>query len=277
MSNEFCAESLFFDAYVVSVHLTDADLLRDRICKELDLDFVATRPKFGYAVAYRLYRGDINHGLIQFGGDNVGGGIYVSILGSMAGAFRDFLLAWRFEYGVLRADVAFDSVGSVFVEVARISQELIRDRNLSSSVAGDWVNGTGRTLYIGSRQSLCFGRIYEKWVQLGLPKESAFDRIEFEFKPHKKSRVSAASLEPIDFIKSSRWASDLCNQLFAASLFSSLSLDRHRAQSDHNRALAHLVKQYRKTIVHELDNSAGCVDTLIRTLLFASPSDILQR
>lgn len=277
MSNEFCAESLFFDAYVVNVHLSDVDLLRDRICKELDLDFVATRPKFGYAYAYRLFRGDINHGLLQFGGDNVGGGIYVSILGGMAGAFRDFLRAWRFEYGVLRADVAFDSVGSVFNEVARIAQDLIVERRLSSSVAGDWVNGTGRTLYIGSRQSLCFGRIYEKWVQLGLPEPAAFDRVEFEFKPHKKARVAAASLEPIDFIKSSRWASDLCNQLFAASLFSSLSLDRPRAQSDHNRALAHLIKQYRKTISHELDNCGGCVETLARTLLFASPSDILQR
>lgn len=277
MSNEFCSESLFFDAYVVSVHLTDPDLLRERLSRELDLDFVSTRPKFGYARAYRLFRGDINHGLMQYGGDNTGSGVYVSILGGMAGAFRDFLLAWRFDYGVLRADVAFDTVGSVFDEVARIAQDLIHDRRLSSSVAGDWVNGTGRTLYIGSRQSICFGRIYEKWVQLGLPESSAFDRVEFEFKPHKKARTAAASLEPLDFIKSSRWASDLCNTLFAASLFARSSLDRPRAQSDHNRALAHLVKQYRKTISHELDNSGGCVYTLIDTLLFVSPSDILQR
>lgn len=277
MSNEFCAEFLFFDAYVVSVHLTDGSLLLERICKELDLDFVATRPKFGYAIAYRLYRGDINHGLLQFGGDNVGSGVYVSILGSMAGAFRDFLLVWRFDFGVLRADVAFDSVGSVFNEVARIAQDLIADRGLSSSVAGDWVNGRGRTLYIGSRQSICFGRIYEKWVQLGLPESAAFDRIEFEFKPHKKARTAAASLLPVDFIMSSRWASELCNTLFAASLFSSLSLDRPRAQSDHNRALAHLCKQYRKIIAHELDLSGGCVDTLLRTLLFTDPSEILQR
>lgn len=277
MSNDFFAESLFFDAYVVSVHLTDGNLLLERICKELDLDFVATRPKFGYAVAYRLFRGDINHGLLQFGGDNVGSGIYVSILGSMAGAFRDFLLAWRFDFVVLRADVAFDTVGSVFDRVARIAQDLIADRRLSSSVAGDWVNRKGRTLYIGSRQSICFGRIYEKWAQLGLPESAAFDRIEFEFKPHKKARAAAATLLPVDFILSSRWASDLCNRLFAASLCSSLTLDRPRAQSDHNRALAHLCKQYRKTIEHELDISGGCVDTLLDTLLFADPSDILQR
>lgn len=278
MSNlNFLSECLFFDAYVVNVQLKDPELLLKRICRDLDLDFAATRPKFGYAAAYMLVRGDLNHGLLQFGGDNVGDGIYVSVLGSLAGDFRKFLLAWGFSFSVLRADVAFDSQGSVFDSVSKIARKIVLNRHLSSSLAGDWVNGIGRTFYIGSRQSLCFGRIYEKWIQLGLPESLAFDRIEFEFKPHKKARVTAASLEPLDFIKTSRWATELCNQIFAANLIPTLSLNRPRDQSDHNRALAHLCKQYRKIIAHELDLSGGDVHTLLETLLFTDPIDILQR
>lgn len=266
------SDSLFFDAYAVSVYAgVDPGTLLQTITKSLDLDIKQTAPKFGYLQAYALVRGDVNHALFQFGGGNVGKNVYVSFQGRMSHAFYEWVQSSGYSFSVLRADVAFDSEGSVFDSVARITQEMILDRRLKSSVAGDWVNQAGRTLYIGSRKSVCFGRIYEKSKQLGLPDSHEFDRIEFEFKPDKKSRKRAASLSPVSFIQTSPWAVDLCNRIFSAGISPSDPLHRPWSASDHDRSFGHLCRQYRATLKKELDNSCGCLDTFLRNLFETCP------
>ena len=46
-------------------------------------------PTLGYRYAYILELGGLNHGLIQYGGDTVGLGVYVSVTGSHSGRVRD--------------------------------------------------------------------------------------------------------------------------------------------------------------------------------------------
>lgn len=273
MSDSFdiLVDSLFFDAYVVSVDSAQPESLIRDITQALDLDYSSTSPKFGYQQAYSLFRGDIRHGLLQFGGDHVGDNVYVSFMGREADNFYGYIQGSGYGFSVLRADVAFDSTGPVFDSVARIAQDLIVDRRLKSSVAGDWVNSSGRTLYIGSRKSVVFGRIYEKSHQLELPDSQAFDRIEFEFKPDKKSRRRAALLTPIGFLQTSPWAVDLCNRIFSSGIEAADPLHRPRSLSDHDRAFSFLCKQYRATLKKELDNCGGCVDTFHRSLFETCP------
>lgn len=273
MSDSFASfsDSLFFDAYAVSVYCPDPGQLLHDITQALDLDFEQTAPKFGYLQAYALVRGDSRYALLQFGGNNVGKNVYVSFLGRMSHSFYDWIQSSGWSFTVLRADVAFDSVGSVFDKVARIAQDMILDRCLKSSVAGDWVNMAGRTLYIGSRKSVVFGRIYEKSKQLGLPDSLEFDRIEFEFKPDKKSRSRAAALTPVGFIETSPWAVDLCNRIFSAGIQPSDPLHRPWSASNHDRSFGHLCRQYRQTLQKELDNCGGCIDTFLRNLFETNP------
>lgn len=259
---------LFFDAYVVRVLTSDTSGLLGFITKGLDCDFASTAPKFGYTSAYKLFRGEITYGIFQFGGDNVGFGIHVSIMGRVASEFKKLLDKSAYRFLVLRADCALDVPGECFDQIAYVSNDLIVRRRLSSSVAGDWVNQHSRTLYIGSRSSIAFGRIYEKSDQLELPDELAFVRLEIEFKPHKNDRQMVASWQPYDFISSSPWVVELFNILFFNQIIAKDPLGRHYTKTDHSRAWAHLLKQYRKTIMRELANRGGDVESLVSGLLF---------
>ena len=73
-------------------------------------------------------------------------------------------------------------------------------RNPDIEYRGNWKkpNGKGRTLYIGSRQSSKFCRIYEKGKQLGDP-QSSWLRIEVEFKSRDIYIPLSILLNPTDY------------------------------------------------------------------------------
>lgn len=73
-------------------------------------------------------------------------------------------------------------------------------RNPEIEYRGNWKapNGKGRTLYIGSRQSSKFCRIYEKGKQLGNP-NSPWLRIEVEFKSRDIYIPLSVLLNPTDY------------------------------------------------------------------------------
>lgn len=266
--SDFLKTTAFFDAYAVRVLTDDVEPLISFICEGLDCDFKPTSPRFGYRAAYAFYRGDSQLGIIQFEGDHVGYGCHVSFQGSVSSAFYHLIKSSIYSYVLLRADVAVDFAGSVFVSLARIMQEVISERRLTTSVAGDWVNGSSRTLYTGSRKSIAYSRLYEKGDQLGLDELNTFDRFEVEFKPHKNDRVKAAFFTPFQFLQSSPWVVDFLNRVHSGSVTALEPLSRPSHTTDHSRAFAHLVKQYRATMLHELSNLGGDSDLLLQRLLF---------
>lgn len=266
--SDFLKTTAFFDAYAVRVLTDDVEALTTFICRGLDCDFKPTTPRFGYRGAYAFSRGDSSLGIIQFEGDNVGFGVHVSFQGSASNAFYNLIKESVYSFVLLRADVAVDFAGSVFVSLARIMQEVIAERRLTTTVAGDWVNGSSRTLYTGSRKSIAYSRLYEKGDQLGLDDENTFDRFEVEFKPHKKDREKAATFTPYQFLQSSPWVVDFLNRVHAGSISALEPLSRPSHTTDHSRAFAHLVKQYRATMLHELSNLGGDSELLLQRLLF---------
>lgn len=90
---------------------------------------------------------------------------------------------------ITRIDLAFDSLDKTFLTVDLFDKIHTQGgfnkggRNPQIEYRGNWKepNGKGRTLYIGSRQSSKFCRIYEKGKQLG-DSDSIWLRIEVEFK-----------------------------------------------------------------------------------------------
>jgi len=117
------------------------------------------------------------------------------------GAWSRLYLA-MLEHGakVTRLDVAYDDLegaaGGVdaAVDAYRDGAFTIR-RPPSVSNSGDWINGHGRTFYVGKRENGKLFRIYEKGHQLGAD-DSPWVRYELEL--HSKDRVipPAAILDP---------------------------------------------------------------------------------
>lgn len=69
---------------------------------------------------------------------------------------------------------------------------------------GDWVRGKGRTLYIGSRSSVAFLRIYEKGHKEG--GDPNWVRMEVEVKPKgRTARTECAAWHPGEYWGASRW------------------------------------------------------------------------
>lgn len=107
---------------------------------------------------------------------------------------------------ITRIDLAHDVLDNNALTVDLFSQVHAKGgfnkggRNPDIEHRGNWKNpnGKGRTLYIGSRQSSKFCRIYEKGKQLGDP-DSNWLRIEVEFKSRDIYIPLSVLLHPTDY------------------------------------------------------------------------------
>lgn len=102
------------------------------------------------------------------------------------------------ESRITRVDLAMDDFTCPFFNVDKAVEiykeggfKPVRGASPGVSTAGDWITGKdlkGRTLYIGSRSSGKFTRIYEKGKQLGDP-DSKWTRWETELHAHQKEPI----------------------------------------------------------------------------------------
>ncbi|AXQ66363.1 MAG: replication initiation factor [Inoviridae sp.] len=144
---------LKFDAFAFRVELDISIVCQ--LFENIGFSLPAGSPRYGYRYCYDLELGGLNHGLIQYGGDSVGTGVYVSVMGSHSGRVRDAVLSAGWSGHLIRADIALDFNGSkYFKKLSSDLVELAKNKNLKTSTVGDWVQGVGgRTLYVGSRTS----------------------------------------------------------------------------------------------------------------------------
>lgn len=157
-----------------------------------------------------------NTGFIAIGGQN--DTIMISINGTgctYANLNWELLLyRWLNQFGddvkLTRIDLAYDALDNHFLSV-----DLFNDihskggftnggRLPNVEFGGNWKkpSGRGRTLYIGSRQSSKFCRIYEKGKQLG-NENSNWLRIEVEYKSRDIYIPLSILLEPTDYFLAS--------------------------------------------------------------------------
>lgn len=138
--------------------------------------------------------------------------------GSFSGLLRDVLVLSGVEFRPSRMDACLDydeeGLSDTLFDFAKT---FAQQHDLKINMQGDWHRGRARTLYIGSRSSPVFMRIYEKGHKaIDEGNETAsphWVRIEVECKPDKKRREQFTEFEPSDLFRCG-WVSKFMSSLF---------------------------------------------------------------
>ena len=280
VNQNYVLGGLFFDWFAVGVECSFPHLLALLECSRDNVDFQQITPRSGYEQAFKVFGTGINF-VAMFGGSNVGTRMMLQASGSDAEPFRDWFLACftdddhalsRYDPVLIRADVAvdFDEPG-VFGDLTKVLIGVSESHRLKKACLGDWISPSdpkGRTLYVGSRQSPVMCRLYEKGKTL-VDVRPDLARLEIEIKPKRaKARSQYVTLSARDLVFCNAWTTALFVSLSGVS-YESAALPPgtvHR-DTDHERAFAHMVKQYRSTIKKELDILGGDYMMLLKSLL----------
>lgn len=168
------------------------------------------------------------------------------------------------DHYVTRADSAIDyrdGAGAVaWAAIYDAAVELAKDKNLRLGTVGDWITPDaeriyGRTLYVGSPKSDVQVRLYEKGLQL---REQLVDelerelvprdwvRLEVRVRPQKESRHVAGAADATALWGFAKWTQQLLARVESIDV-PRVSIATTR-ETDDERAVGHLVKQYGKTL-----------------------------
>lgn len=245
-----------FDAYCATVHAQPQALLDDLTVL---LDSAGWEPRIADAPKARFYQNTAQlvcpkgQQLLYFkwGGSNPHP--HVECNGPQAVDLAKYLRE-GYSHQPTRIDHAIDLSGSkVFEKLLRTARDLCKKYRLRLSFAGDWNNPeAGRTVYIGSRTSQVFVRIYEKGLKYAAdmgeaitPELRSWVRVELEFKPdNKTAKALAPTILGPQMWGSTEWTSKLAEKVLAVP--SEAVTIRERRESKHDRALRFMGSQYAK-------------------------------
>ena len=190
---------------------------------------------------------------ISKGGDHVNGTIQLESKGGHAPVLNKILTESRAFFLPTRVDVAIDWFeNGLFDCIAASAIAFAQDRKkpLKIGYAGDWARGESRTLYIGSRKSEIFLRIYEKGYKarqdgdLDAPLNWVRVEPEFKFQSFKK-RMCVSGFTPSQFFQIG-WIKEFTEYLMFNT--ESIPLPSSYKAPDYDRALRALKRQYGKTL-----------------------------
>lgn len=245
------------------------DLLRTLLGCELD----RRSPKWGYDDAVDAKRGQDNPILCMWGKSHPG--VYLSCQGPRSPEFAEVVREHMPAHGVSRADVCEDytAPGSWDFIVAAALQ-LADELELFVEHVGDWHRAErGRTLYLGSRQSVYFIRIYEKGKQLG--GDPNWVRVEVELKPKSsdKDRFSLASPQQIAY--STPWGREFWSRIGHLEPDRVIQVPPKPPANLQTRTLS-LVAQYGRLVLDLAEHHGGDFEQLGRHLVQAAIANRYQ-
>jgi DNA relaxase NicK len=238
-----------FDWYAATVQ-DDTTTVLDTLAADLCAEVVQGRALHGYERGYDLRREGSTVARALTGGRNGYPHVWAS------GDDTDSLVPvvrgrWPARHRVTRMDAAqdFDEPGAwdrLYAAALAVADE----RRLKIDQAGDWHRlEEGRTFYVGGRKSAVFARLYEKGKQLRL---QALDggadispdlvRLEVQVRPEGRAREVAAIAAPEDAYGYAEWTRELARRVYGAEV--ERVHIKERRESDDERALAWLVRQY---------------------------------
>lgn len=160
------------------------------------------------------------------------------------------------QYRITRADISEDyNEPGAFDQLSSCVLGIADQFGLKVNYVGDWHRGVdGRTIYIGSRSSTQQVCLYEKGKQLKLDPD--WVRLELRVRPKGDKGFLLSGLLPSQFYGVAKW----CRALGAALSISGLvpvSIGTAYRQSDLDRALDHMVKQYARPLRYVLRKHDG--------------------
>lgn len=179
--------------------------------------------RFNYHHSLTVTDGGDRVATILYGGPN--GHPNVEASGERAPALAQ-LLREGGDHRVTRCDVAIDLYGrEAFDRTEGIAHTIAKECGLQlRKVATPLDRTAGETVYLGSRSSALFARIYEKGkAERAVYSDHESDelepwvRCELEVKPQKDMKAKAATMSPEAFWGCSDWTSRLAQEAFAMS------------------------------------------------------------
>lgn len=175
------------------------------------------------------------------------------------------------EHRVTRCDIAVDLHGDgLFKQLRRRAHRIARDNGIACREVRNPTDASkGETVYLGSRKSAVFARIYEKGkaertayledgegvygngqasVYGNVPAEvlDSWVRVELEVKPQKEMKAVAARLEPHQFWGISAWTQRLAQEVLDMAA-DPIPFHPRRTASD-ERAFRFMCAQYRNLL-----------------------------
>lgn len=181
------------------------------------------------------------------------------------------------DHNVSRIDACQDFVGAtVFEDMDALLVDVALDRGLKLDQMGDWHRKTGRTRYVGARSSVSRGRLYEKgWQQFDLAASGRADlpedfditrtRLETQLRPPSRDKLAASKYSPDDVVAYADWTKWAHTLMLGFEFAAPLKADRKR--SPHDMKKLHMVKQYGRTLIKELELCGGSLHDFGQSLL----------
>ena len=256
-----------FDAYSATVFANADMVLADLLClmESAGMWAIASEgPKVRFYARNDVLTDAKGHRLlsVKSGGSNPHP--HVECTGRAAPFLARFLRD-NYRHRPTRIDHAVDRRGpDLFEHLHTYAKSLCKQHGLKLGYGGDWnLTDAGRTVYIGSRKSQVFVRIYEKGLEyaaaLGLPVTSDLRdwvRIEIEFKPQTEAaRLLAPVIEGPQLWGSTVWANQLANEVLSMS--TEPVCIREWRESNRERALRFMGSQYSSHLKGLLDDCNG--------------------
>lgn len=258
-----------FDWYSATINDSPA-IVENVLAGALDANPIAATPMHGYDHARDFRDPD---GLVVakllYGGGHERPHAFAS--GNDAPRFAEVVRSvWPAQHGpgssghyVTRFDSAIDyrdGGESAWARLYAIATELAARKHLRLGTAGDWITPDrdrvhGRTLYVGSATSDVQVRLYEKGLQqresVRDPLEAAlipadWVRLEVRVRPQKDARHQAARSTATEGYGYAAWTRELLAAAEGIDV-ERVAIDETR-ETDDERAIAHLVGQYGKTL-----------------------------
>lgn len=266
----FFEKSAFFDWYGATIPVQDLQEIIDKANLFFVGDFRECKPQTPYTNAFQMFCGEDNIFKVSYGGQND----FPYLVASSHNASRvsEFLKINFPNHSVSRFDTAvdFDEEGA-WETLVEMGFYLAEKYNLKVNQQGDWREDGrgGKTLYIGSRSSVVYMRIYEKGkeqIQKGVDVDASpnWVRVELEIKPQKKSnKIFAARMKAYEGFGCSKWSKEI-PELLSNEKMPRIKLGTIREpESDLDKRLAYMLYQYGNTIEEIVQHRlGGCRDDL---------------
>lgn len=256
-----------FDAYSATVRHDPRHLIDSLEQALMDAGRVTKRiegPPVRFYGSNVVILGEDGHRLVsvRYGGQN--GTPFVEAKGAESSVVA-IVLREEFDHFPARIDSAYDLRSpTAMVDLNEIALEFEARLGLKKNAAGADISNRdrGSTVYLGSRTSQAYVRIYEKGLQIaeemGLVGDDIPDelrnwvRVELEYKPDKRpARIIAAKLSPRALWGCSPWTRDFAKR--ALSIDAERVKMSERRESNHERSMRHLFQQYGPTILEQVE------------------------
>lgn len=275
-----------FDWYAATIYAEEDGIL-SHLAGVLECDVKEGSPLNGYERGYALTNAGGVVARVLAGGNR---GAKPHVFGGGAAGqdvAREVRREWRDEHHVTRLDSRLDfgaagAEGDTWDRLYEACVTLAADRGLRTAVAGDYLGKeNGRTLYVGSRKSDVYVRLYEKGKQLrgtmhGDAERAAVSpdwvRLEVQVRPKGDARFTAAFLDAEAAWGFSKWTKQLVSDV--AGLDVEREMMQHKRASDDERAFQWLAQQYGGLLLRRAEASSwqAVADDLAAAVVRANPA-----